>query len=724
MNRILILLIPFALYLKTLCPNLYWGDSGEFISVSHVLGIAHPPGYPLYVLIGKLFTLIPVGSIGFRVNIVSALFGALTVFMVYLLSVKLLDLTAPDEGEREGTPRLRPSFIGGAFSAIVFAFSFSHWSQSVVAEVYTLNAFFFSLMIYICLIWWEGRNLHSNPANLFLLSFILGLGFSNHQSIVLSAPICLLFFITAKPLSIFNVKNILLSSLFFLLGMSVYTYLPIRSRQNPPLDWGNPENLSSFLDVFLRREYGGMDALNLSWEGILYTLATFDPLYEFTVPFICILAFSLIWFLTRKGRRPLFLFLFGLFSINLLGMVAIMVTNLEPWSFTRIPLIGKFFLIPYIIFAILCGIGFYALFKAISSDRWSIIKYNSQNPGRYLVLVIGIVLIANLIIKHYKGNDKSYNYYANSFGQHLLDSIEKDGVIFSICDNYVNALKHFQNVEKRRPDIVHISRAGLKQIEYIRQLGRDYPHLNVPIIKTTSRSYEDTFIKKVVENNSRLYPLYLIPHTDNIKLSKRLISEGVIFRISDKTEADTAGEMGFENRIIRFYNSELSKNNLSYFDDYTICAYSEIFLKRGLHYSEKGMFQKSVKEFKRVAKINPFFPGGHNNLGISLAKTGKRSLAKTELQESISLNPLNPKANSNMGICYMKEGNFNEAIFYFNRSLKFAPRSPEVYNNLGYCYVQKSLYYEARGVWEKALKINPNLKQVQKNLQRLTELGY
>ena len=83
-------LASLTLYLKTLVPTLYWGDSGEFATTSYFLGIPHQPGYPLYNLLGKLFTYLPVGNVAFRMNIISALFAALTVMAVYLVVLKII----------------------------------------------------------------------------------------------------------------------------------------------------------------------------------------------------------------------------------------------------------------------------------------------------------------------------------------------------------------------------------------------------------------------------------------------------------------------------------------------------------------------------------------------------------------------------------------------------------------------------------------------------------
>ncbi len=85
----LLFFISFVVYLKTLCPTVYVGDSGELIAAVYTLGIAHPPGYPLYCLLGKLFTFLPFGSIAFRVNLMSAFFASLTIVLVYLVVLKI-----------------------------------------------------------------------------------------------------------------------------------------------------------------------------------------------------------------------------------------------------------------------------------------------------------------------------------------------------------------------------------------------------------------------------------------------------------------------------------------------------------------------------------------------------------------------------------------------------------------------------------------------------------
>ena len=121
--------LPLLIYVVTLCPTVYWDDAGELIAACYTLGIPHPPGHPLYVLIGKVFTLIPIGSVAWRVNLMSAVFGALSCLLLYRVISDRLDENA-----------WKPvAALGGAF---FFAFAPTVWEQATVAETTTLHVSF------------------------------------------------------------------------------------------------------------------------------------------------------------------------------------------------------------------------------------------------------------------------------------------------------------------------------------------------------------------------------------------------------------------------------------------------------------------------------------------------------------------------------------------------------------------------------------------------------
>jgi uncharacterized membrane protein len=122
----------FVLYAASAPRSVALEDDGLFVLSSYFLGIEHPPGYPLYTLLGKLFTLLPVGSVAYRVHLLSALFGAAACGLLWMCARTLVEGRAP-----------------AWLAALGLGLAPVFWSQSVIAEVYTLNAFFFVLMVWL-----------------------------------------------------------------------------------------------------------------------------------------------------------------------------------------------------------------------------------------------------------------------------------------------------------------------------------------------------------------------------------------------------------------------------------------------------------------------------------------------------------------------------------------------------------------------------------------------
>lgn len=167
-------------YLLTLTPFICAGDSGELTTAIFNLGAAHPPGYPLYTMLGKVFTYIPVSTIAFRVNLLSAVVGALTIPLLYLFLVKII--RAEDNSASIWMDRAL-----AAAGSLLFAFSGTMWSQAVIAEVYTLNIVFAPALLLALLVWQErvflrmreGRSAYAERY-LLLVAFLLGMSFTNH----------------------------------------------------------------------------------------------------------------------------------------------------------------------------------------------------------------------------------------------------------------------------------------------------------------------------------------------------------------------------------------------------------------------------------------------------------------------------------------------------------------------------------------------------------------
>jgi len=161
-----------GLYIRTLAPGILPGDSAEFQVLAYQLGIAHCPGYPIYLLLAKIFTFLPVGEIAYRVNLFSAFMAALAVLGVFL-GARLLGLNR----------------WSAVFGALVMAVSYTFWSQAIIAEVYTASAAF-SVLIFVCVLaWWRT----GKTGILFVASFLGGLSLGVHTTVVAFAPGIILF---------------------------------------------------------------------------------------------------------------------------------------------------------------------------------------------------------------------------------------------------------------------------------------------------------------------------------------------------------------------------------------------------------------------------------------------------------------------------------------------------------------------------------------------------
>lgn len=203
----LVFLTSFLVYFLTAAPTLFGWDSGEYAATAYKLGVPHATGYPLYVLIGKLFTFLPVGDVAYRLNIMSALFSAAAITVTYLIAFLLTGRS-----------------ILSAAAAGSLAFSYFFWSSAVMAEVYSLHIFLNATTIYLLLLWNRG----GRDRLLYGGIFLWGLSFGNHMTTVLMAPAIAYLIGLGLWQRRLNWRHFLPLGASFLLPLAVYLYLPLR----------------------------------------------------------------------------------------------------------------------------------------------------------------------------------------------------------------------------------------------------------------------------------------------------------------------------------------------------------------------------------------------------------------------------------------------------------------------------------------------------------------
>src|SRR5258705_8377506 len=149
-----VFLSTLAVYAITVTPSIPFWDSGEFIATSHLLGIPHPPGTPLYVLIGRLFAMLPFGNVEWQVNFLSALASAVAVLFTFLVTVRFMRIAQARKGERTLSDEVI-AWTCGAVASFLVSFSNTFWESAIEAEVYSLSSMVQVMAISLSLPWWE-----------------------------------------------------------------------------------------------------------------------------------------------------------------------------------------------------------------------------------------------------------------------------------------------------------------------------------------------------------------------------------------------------------------------------------------------------------------------------------------------------------------------------------------------------------------------------------------
>jgi len=590
LNPLLLSLFTFILYSFTLSPTINFGDSPELISSAYTLGMSHPPGYPLYSLLGKFFSLIPWSdSIAQRVNLASAFYSAASIFIVALLL------------EVSGIKQAKAGII---FSASFLALSTTLWSQSVISEVYSLNLFFFSLLLLLTFLWWQKKDRRYLMATFFLY----GLGLANHHTLLPFVPLLILFLIAGKREEIRDIKLLFLFTTLILLGLSVYIYLPLRSMQAPSMDWGDPERLKQFLDVVLRRHFPTIEA-KLTYEQVIAHLIWYGNtlISEFTLAGT-LFAF---WGFTRSynwGRAPFF-FLTALFVIH--GIATLLVLN--PTSSESYKNVNAMMIPAYAIAAIWIGLAVSHLTETVVN------KKTGHIPLALLFAAIAGPLIYNTP-SAFKKNDESNNYFALDYAGNIFKSIDKNSVIFVESDTALFPLWYLQFVEGIRPDVAVIDVDFLMLPWFKGQIKERYKNIEINVEdlgKHTSGSGKkvaftdrlDAFkvnqIDRVIEDLITLRPIYISyefgPVYRQFKELKGIyvINEGLIYKVS-KAYAKPAVEKWdtFDLRSLLHYELK---------DDPTIkvlaSAYVNPLKRKGQLLYSSGKTKEAMAILKRIKEI-------------------------------------------------------------------------------------------------------------------------
>ncbi|MGB5108002.1 MAG: DUF2723 domain-containing protein, partial [Candidatus Zixiibacteriota bacterium] len=282
-----IFLSTLILYLVTAYPTVAYIDSGELAVANWTLGIAHPTGYPLYTLIGRLFSLLPLELIKSQI-----LFGALsTAVATMVISISLIRFL-----------QLRNLFerVSLALTGLLLGVAPLVWSQGVTNEVYSLHLLMLVLIVSLLM-----KNYSTK--NLILGAFIVGLSFGNHMSTVLLLPaVAYYLFVNRRSLKGAH-QAVMIAIGIAAMAATLYLYLPIRSAQDPIFNWGQPTSWGNFLRHVSGWQYQ-VWMFSRTSDELAHALGNFVvTLFRQFPPPYWIAIFYGVWIGWRRQRRVLIL---------------------------------------------------------------------------------------------------------------------------------------------------------------------------------------------------------------------------------------------------------------------------------------------------------------------------------------------------------------------------------------------------------------------------------
>jgi len=504
LESVAVFTLVMLVYLFTLAPNIGMEDSAEFIASAYTLGVAHPPGFPLYMLLGKLFTYIPFGSIAWRVNLMSAVFGALTVMILYLVTKKIT-------GRR---------LISACCSGLL-AWSNIFWSQSIVAEVYTLNSFFAILLILILLNWRENKK----DKYLLWFSFLYGLSLTNHTMMALFAPVFAGYILMTDRTIIKKFRLIIKMFLVFCLGFSVYLYLPIRSFQNPLVKFASIDSFKDFVDYVSRKIYNDFSINENLYGKLGFAIYFLVLIYEeFFLPTL-LLALGGGFYLLKKMRNLGFL-LWGVFLCNSLGIIF-----LRKFAFqVSVGYSYQFYFLPaFLVVAIWLAASLSYLYDKIEL----IFKDHSLKLWRGIQAIFFIMLISlpiNFLIINFRKNNLSEFWFNYDYCKGVLESLEPNSVFYFSYDGSLHgdteifSYLYLKLVEKVRPDVAIINELGYLRQDVQLNLPADHNRRN-PI----DRQNEILKLLNNVSQRSVYTNFPVAEQTNNLGLFSR--SNGITYKL-------------------------------------------------------------------------------------------------------------------------------------------------------------------------------------------------
>lgn len=434
LQSVSVAILAFVVYAATHAPSLQYTDNGELTAAAVTFGVAHPTGYPLFTILGHAWSMVS-ADVSWM-NLLAGVWCAIAVGAAYALMLEVLSLL---RGGVAASHR-----FASAATALMLGFSGLVWSQATSLEVYSLHLCLLTLTL-LCVL----RSVQSN-ADVSrwsaLAGMLYGLMLANHLSSAFLAPGLLLLWLSASRKGQLRSWYLLVGPA--LLGVLLYAVLPLRSAQEPPINWGM---VHRSLDAFLYHVKGTQFGVWLfSDKQVLKVNARiFQHVLSNAVLWVGYGALVVgLWQMLRTHRRLAF------------GLLVLAAGNLGIALGYSIPDIDSYFLPSVLVALIFVGLGLVYLVERFA--------------GKSSWLALALPFVA--LVLNYPQQDRSHHRAVEGYTEWVFAHAEPNAVIITRqWDYFCSAAWYEQVVRGARPDVAVIDKELFRRTWYAPYLMQRYP---------------------------------------------------------------------------------------------------------------------------------------------------------------------------------------------------------------------------------------------------------
>jgi len=490
-------LAVFALYAITLAPTTAFWDTSEYIATGEIMGIPHPPGNPLFVVLARAWSILlaPLGlSVAVKINLFSSLVSATAHGLWFLVVHHILRSFSNDRIFR---------LAGAAAAVLVSATAFTVWNQSNVNEkVYTVSLLTIALLSWLVVRWQENLGTGKDDKLLVLMAFVLALSVGNHLMAFLAAPAIGLFILWVHPKTLLNWRLYAAGLAAAIVGLSIHLFLPIRAGLSPVINEAAPTcpDIGSAITAVVSYGKAGCVALSEALNRSQYSkpplvprqaplsdqfvnyLQYFDWQWarslggeqgvfaRIRLPFTMLFSGLGIWGAVEHYRRDKASFIYVATLFVTLSVALVYYLNFKYGYSLLAPVSDRslhevrerdyFFVVSFSVWGLWAGMGIATLWKEAAQEAGAGLKKTSP------ILVLAFLPLA----LNWGWATRTYDYAARDWAYNLLMSVEPYSVLFTNGDNDTFPLWYLQEVEGMRRDVTVIVTSYLNTDWYTKQL--------------------------------------------------------------------------------------------------------------------------------------------------------------------------------------------------------------------------------------------------------------